>query len=200
MTLMTAPPALADPAAFTPSPTPDDVPALEAEGLYELVGGQLVEKVMGYVANYVAGEVTFHLKLYCRQTNAGHVLPEQSFCCFPHDPDLVRRPDVAFVAAARVPAVFPTGNVPFSPDLAVEVISPTNTVYEVDEKLADYWSAGVRMVWTINPAARLARVHQPRQPILEYAGNDVLRGDPLLAGFELPLTQIWLSPAPAAQP
>ena len=171
-----------------------------SHGLYELVNGVLVEKAMGYVANYVAGEVTLHLKLYCRQANAGHVLPEQSLCCFPHDPDLVRRPDGAFIAAARVPATFPTGNVPFPPDLAVEVISPTNTVYEVDEELADYWSAGVRMVWTINPAARIARVHQPRQPITEYAGDDVLRGDPLLAGFEMPLPQIWPSPSPAVRP
>ena len=181
-------------------PTPDDVPALESRGLFELVDGQLVEKAMAYVANYVAGEVTLYLKLYCRQTNAGHVLPEQSFCCFPHDPDLVRRPDVAFISQARVPAVFPTGNVPFAPDLAVEVISPTNTVYEVDEKLADYWSAGVRMVWTINPAARIARVHQPRQPIVEYGGDDVLRGEPLLSGFEMPLPPIWPSPAPADRP
>ena len=199
MTLMTAPPILADPAEVT-RPTPNDVPALESRGLYELVNGLLVEKAMGYVANYVAGEVTVSLKLHCRETNAGHVLPEQSFRCFPQDPDLVRRPDVAFITAARVPPVFPTGNVPFAPDLAVEVISPTNTVYEVDAKLADYWSAGVRMVWTINPAARIARVHQPRQPIVEYGGDDVLRGDPLLPGFRMPLPPIWPSPAVAAKP
>lgn len=178
--------------------TPADLLDMEGAGLYELVEGHLVEKPMGYLANLVAGNVTLHLKLHCRTNHAGDVLPEQSFECFPHDEDLVRRPDVAFIAAARVPASLPRGHVRFAPDLAVEVISPTNTVLEMDEKLADYWSAGVPMVWIVNPDARLVRVHRPRQPILEYSGDDVLIGDPVLPGFAVPVREFWPAVVPAA--
>ena len=176
--------------------TPADLLDMEGAGLYELVEGRLVEKPMGYLANKVGAKVSSRLVAYSEAGGGGDVLQEQSFQCFPHDDDLVRRPDVAFIAAARVPACLPRGHVRFAPDLAVEVISPTNTVLEMDEKLADYWSAGVPMVWIVNPDARLVRVHRPRQPILEYSGDDVLLGDPVLPGFAVAVREFW----PAAVP
>ncbi len=80
-------------------------------------------------------------------------------------------------------------------------MSPTNTVVDLDEKLDDYRSAGVRMVWVISPEARVVRVHQPGQPIVEVRGDEVLRGDPVLPGFAVAVREFWpATPAGAAGP
>lgn len=107
--------------------TPDDVLKLEDQGLFELVEGRLVEKQMGLVATKTVAEIFFCLMTFAKKTNAGIVVTEQSFRCFPDDPDQMRRPDVAFILAERSAGLGDVGHVPIAPDLVVEVISPNDT-------------------------------------------------------------------------
>jgi Uma2 family endonuclease len=79
--------------------TPDDVLRLEDEGLYELVDGRLIEKPMSELAIKTAGFITVVLGNHVMPNDLGDLYPEQTFQCFPHDPALLRRPDIAFVLA-----------------------------------------------------------------------------------------------------
>jgi len=72
----------------------------------------------------------FHAALsqHVRPRNLGEILPEQTFRCFPRDPEMVRRPDVALILAHRTRGIPPEGHVPIHPDIAVEVVSPTDLI------------------------------------------------------------------------
>jgi Uma2 family endonuclease len=107
--------------------TPDDIDKLEDEGLYELVDGQLIEKPVSELANETAGLILAALVTHAYTRRLGRTIPEQTFKCFPHDPDRIRRPDVAFILAQRAGTRY-SGHVPIAPDIAVEVISPTDLV------------------------------------------------------------------------
>ena len=161
---------------------PEDVLALEAHGLYELVDGVLVEKPMGIEANIVAGLVATEFNLYFRNRAIGHAVPEQTFQCFDHAPGRIRRPDVAVVLLASL-ADLPEGHIRVRPDLAVEVVSPNDEVYELDEKLEDYRLAGVPLVWVLNPQIRKVTVRHADGRILELSDADTLTADPVLPGF-----------------
>src|SRR5438309_2598483 len=143
--------------AAHPRYTPDDVLRLENEGLYELGDGQLVEKPMSSLASETAGIVTARLVSFLSASRGGAVYPEQSFRCFPHDPDLIRRPDIAVVVTSRLSGVPEEGHVPIPPDFVIEVVSPSDLAYEIDDKLAEYRTAGVKLVWVLNPKGRVLR-------------------------------------------
>ena len=103
--------------AFAPQTlhSPDNVLRLPEDGLYELVDGALVEKQMGSEASEVAWIIGSHLFIHISRFGGGKCYPEQAFQCFPNDPALVRRPDLAFVAAHRVADVDKEGNVKIAP-------------------------------------------------------------------------------------
>jgi Uma2 family endonuclease len=119
-------------------------PDLDRDGLFEFVDGQLIEKNLGLESNWIAGQVAFFLQLHLREKgDAGLVILEQTFRCFAGQPDQIRRPDIAFIAAARVPIPWPDGHLSFAPDIAVEVSSPTDLVKNLERKLDEYRSVGV---------------------------------------------------------
>lgn len=104
--------------------------------------------------------------------------------------DIVRAPDVGFIAKARIPADLPDGFVPFAPDLAVEVISPSDDIEEVHRKVAEYLRYGTRMVWLIYPRTESAAIYTPTTfEAIESAG--ALDGGAVLPGFRLPLRQLF---------
>ncbi len=188
--IATAPLPTTGAAAARPPLSPDDLLAMESAGLFELVDGRLVEKRMGYDANWTAGRITTHLSIHLMRTGGGDVLPEQSFRCFV-DPDQVRRPDVAFIAAGRTPDPLPPGHVPVVPDLAVEVVSPNDEVDELELKLADYRSAAIPLVWVLIPAVRLVRVFPRGGPNLQLGVGDTLDGGAVLPGFAVAVADLF---------
>jgi len=167
----------------SPTFTPDDVLRLEEQRLYELVDGHLVEMPMSELANETAGLICAALVMHARPGNLGRVLPEQTFKCFPHEPDRIRRPDVAFIAAGRASDQRHTGHIPVAPDLAVEVISPNDLAYELDEKINDYRLAGVKLVWQVNPELRTIKVHRVDGTITWLFELDTLTGETVLPSF-----------------
>src|SRR5581483_4948528 len=163
--------------------SPEDL--LQMDGLFELAGGRLLEKQMSYSANLTAGNILAALHIYGRRGEVGHVLPEQTFQCFPRNPGDVRRPDVAFILNARIPVPLPMGHVKVVPDLVVEVVSPNDNVYELDDKLADYRSANIPLVWIVNPDVRVVRVYRRNQGIEEFHDEQTLSGGDVLPGFSV---------------
>jgi Uma2 family endonuclease len=176
--------------------TPDDVLELEGDGLYELIDGKQVEKKMSYLSSPAAGLMTAALLPYARPNKLGDVLPKQTFMCFPEDPEKIRRPDVAFVLAQRTPAGPTEGHVNVSPDIAIEVISPSEKIYELDEKLEDYRSAGVKLVWVVNPNSRTIRVHRPDHSVTELLEYEMLHGESVLPEFAVRVSDLLTSKKP----
>lgn len=106
--------------------------------------------------------------------------------------DTVRSPDVAFVRRARVPAGgFGPGWVPLAPDLAVEVLSPSETASDTQEKLADYRAAGTELLWVADPARRLVTVYASDAPTRWLREGEVLEGGAVVPGFALPVTALF---------
>jgi Uma2 family endonuclease len=192
MTLATAPPA-SPPARFTP----DDLLNLPDAVNYELVDGQLVERHMGMESSLVAAIVIGEIRQFLKQQPIGLVFgADASYRCYPDAPDKVRKPDVSFIRNGRLPGDrVPKGHCPIAPDLAVEVVSPNDLAYELDEKVAEYQAAGVPLVWVVNPAIRRVRIHRPATAplgsIAELTANDVITGEDVLPGFRCPVREFF---------
>ncbi|MDP9363937.1 MAG: Uma2 family endonuclease [Chloroflexota bacterium] len=109
-----------------------------------------------------------------------------------HEPDTVVAPDVAFVRAERLPSPSERrGFSPVVPDLAVEVVSPSDRQAKVDEKVALYLAAGVPLLWVAYPRRRVVRVHRPGREPVELGEGDVLDGEDVLPGFRLPVADVF---------
>ena len=166
--------------------TPDDLLRLEDEGLYELVDGKLVEKEMSSLPGRTASRVTTRLVTFVESAKTGdEVYIQSSFQCFSHDPDLVRRPDIAVIVATRLAAVSEEGHIPVAPDLAIEVISPNEKMYHFEEKLADYQKAKIPVIWEVNPKFRFVRIHRLDRNAERLNESDILTADPILPGSVL---------------
>ena len=107
-------------------------------------------------------------------------------------------PDIAFVKMVRIPPEGePTGKWLIAPDLAVEIISPTDAVDDTTRKIREYFSAGVRQVWQISAEFRTVMVYRSPTDIKLLTEEDTLTCDELLPGFALPLRDIFTLPRPA---
>ena len=98
-------------------------------------------------------------------------------------PDTVRAPDVAFVRRERVPTPEPTGFPDLAPDLVIEVLSPGDRPGEILAKVADWLSAGTRLVWVVDSDRRAARVYRQDGTEAIVAGDQVLDGEDVVPGF-----------------
>ena len=151
---------------------------------HELVRGELRTMAPpGAEHGWLSVEVATALQNFVKPRRLGWVLSETGFHIF-QDPDTVRAPDAAFVAAHR----FPEGRLPqnfprLAPDLVVEVLSPGDTRREIEEKVADWLEAGVRLVWVVRPSARTLAVHAPGAASVVLTPDDVLDGAEVLPGF-----------------
>ena len=108
----------------------------------------------------------------------------------------MRGPDVSLVLGATPEdAEEQTGFIPGAPDIAVEVVSPSNTAAEIDRKVAEYLAAGAQRVWVAHPATRRnprrVIVHRADGTTVTYTGDEVITDEELLPGFSLPLSDIF---------
>ncbi|HUR55755.1 MAG TPA: Uma2 family endonuclease [Gemmataceae bacterium] len=157
----------------------------------ELVEGTLVEKPMGTREAFLAGYILELLGPFVRANNLGILTPGDG----PWElvSGLVRLPNVAFLSWGRLPnrevPDEPIGSA--VPDLAIEVLSRGNTPGEMARKRGEYFRAGVRVVWEIDPRARTVRVYTSETAFMDLTATDTLTGDPVLPGFSLPLAQLF---------
>ena len=159
--------------------------------LCELVDGILVEKVMGAYESMLAMEIGRLLKNFVKPRKLGTVLGADGMLRLA--PGLIRIPDVAFLSMEKFPGGrFPKGGAaPLAPDLAVEVLSQSNTVEEMDEKLEDYFNHGARLVWYVNPKSRTIDVYSGVDSHQTCTENDKLDGGEVLPGFELDIRELF---------
>lgn len=161
--------------------------------LCELVEGTLVEKAMGAAESQMAGLLIYHLLGFVLPRRLGVVLGADGALRLA--PGLVRIPDVAFIAFARLPGGrLPAEPIPsLAPDLAVEVLSRSNTPGEMARKLGESFAAGVRLVWIIDPEAKQAQSYTAADRFTIGEADGALDGGEVLPGFALPLGELFAS-------
>lgn len=108
------------------------------------------------------------------------------------NPDTLRAPDLGFVSRERIPeSGRPTGFFPGAPDLAAEVVSPSDSYEEVTEKVLAWLRAGARRVWVLNPRTRTIAVHTPGADVRMLGERDTLDGGDVLPGFACPVAELF---------
>ncbi len=176
--------------------TEADVLEAEAHGdrICELVDGILVEKPLGSYESLLAGKIIHALCSYLESNDLGLVLGEAGMLKVL--PRQVRVPDVSFIGWDRLPGrQLPQERIyALVPDLAVEVLSPGNTEAEMQRKLHEYFSAGVRLVWYIAPETRTARAYTAEDQWQDHGLGDSLSGGDVLPGFLLSLDKLFGGP------
>lgn len=173
--------------------TEEDLVELEAreDRLFELFDGTIVEKPMGWYESLVGVLISSELAIYVRREDLGHVLGADGMLRILQWQ--IREPDVCFISWDRFPADLTreTSAAPIAPDLAVEVLSKTNTVREMERKLREYFEAGVLLVWYIDPVKRTARIFTSPEDVTEIPPDGELTGDPVLPGLRISLEEIF---------
>jgi Uma2 family endonuclease len=174
--------------------TAEDLLRLPDDGFrYELVRGELRQMTpSGYGHGVLVGNLTGPVEQYVRTHQLGQVCGAETGFRIARAPDTVRAPDIAFIRQARRgQEPLPEGFYEGSPDLAVEVLSPSDTVFEVEEKIAEWLRAGCSTVWVINAKRRSVSVHRSGGLVHVLTEADTLDGGELLPGFTLPVAQIF---------
>ena len=166
------------------------------DGRYELVRGEVIELAP---TNDQHGEISVNIgtafNIYSRRRGVGRTRAETGYR-LEQNPDTVRGPDISLVLLPRGSEVTLTRRfVLNAPDIAVEVVSPSNTAAEMERKVGEYLAAGAQRVWVVYPStsstSRRVIIHRPDGTTITYTGDDVIADEELLPGFSLPLSEIF---------
>jgi len=156
----------------------------------DLVRGALVvREPPGLRHGRIAMEIAAALGAHVRAQQLGRVYVESGFK-LASNPDTVRGPDVAFISQSRLPEPEPVGYPDFAPDLVVEILSPTDRPGEVLGRVADWLSAGTRLVWVVDPERRLVRLYRADGTEQIVTADQALQGEDVVPGFGCPLATI----------
>lgn len=166
------------------------------DDLWEQLGETRVEKpAMGMRELYLANELCWVINSFSRPRDLGLAFTEMLFLLTLSTGETrKRRPDVALVSSARVgqPVLSEDEAWEITPDLAVEIISPSNRATDVEIKIREYLDAGVRTVWVIHPMPRTLYVHRA-QGVEFVAPSGVIKGGEVLPGLSIPMSELFAS-------
>ena len=157
----------------------------------ELVRGVLVvREPAGGRHGRVASELSRVIGNHVHAHALGAVYAAETGFTLARRPDTVRAPDVAFVRRERLPDPEPTGFPDLAPDLVVEVLSPGDRAGKILAKVADWLSAGTKLVWVVDPERRLSRVYRSDGSETIVPADGALDGEDVLPAFSCPLASV----------
>jgi Uma2 family endonuclease len=174
--------------------TADELFRMRDDGMRrELVRGEVrTMSPAGSRHGRVGAVILSRLDSHVREHGLGAVYNADTGFRIATDPDTVRAPDVAFVSRARTDEV---GDVeefwPGAPDLAVEVVSPSDAFTDVVEKVSEYLAAGCRMIVVVDPRGRSATVYRPHSDARWLTEDDEIDGGDVVPGWTLPLRELF---------
>ncbi len=157
----------------------------------ELVDGTLVEKAMGWNESEIAILIAGALLAFVKPRKLGKVLGADGMQRMV--PGLIRIPDVSFFARGRL-TKSQHGKMPIAPvsgDLVVEVVSKSNTKREIERKLKEYFAAGSKLAWVVEPKPRTVRVHTAPDDFVVLGQDGWLDGGNVLPGFRLAVRDVF---------
>ena len=157
----------------------------------ELIRGQLVvREPPGTWHGRVAARLTLSLGTFTTQHGLGEVFAQDTGFKIARDPDTVRAPDVAFVLRERLVQIPDEGYADLAPDWVTEILSPSDRPGEVLDKVGQWLSAGVRLVWVIDRGRRQARVYRADGTVTIVEADGMLDGEDVFPGLGCPLGDI----------
>jgi len=161
------------------------------DGLWELIdGAPIAVTPSAGLSSMIASRIAGHVFVYLGRHPIGHQFSSDAGFVLFADQPTVRSPDFAVVLRTRLPEV-PASFVPIPPDLAVEVLSPTDRLSEALSKIAMYLEAGIPLVWLIDPVNRTATIFQQDKVPVTIGADGVLDGEEVLPGFTLSLATLF---------
>ena len=164
----------------------------EGEMQYELVRGQLREVPMaGWQHGWIEMNIILVLGTDPVARTVGRTVSGDTAFVLARGPDTVRIPDVAFVRHERLPPPLVSGRAALAPDLAVEIRSPNDRPGEVQRKVADYFAAGVRLVWLVDPDAQTVEVWTPGGLDRRCTAAETIDGGAVIPGFRCPAARFF---------
>jgi Uma2 family endonuclease len=181
-------------ATLTKPVTADELLAMPDDGYrYELVKGELKRmSPAGDEHGRVGMELAIPLGAHVKKNKLGKLYLAETGFLIRTNPDTVRAPDVAFVRIERIKE--DTGVKGYrigAPDLAVEVVSPGDTVSEVEDKVAEWLEGGARMVWVVSPKLHTVTVYRSLNDIVTLTEKDKLDGADVVPGFQMDVAEIF---------
>jgi Uma2 family endonuclease len=172
--------------------TGDELYAMGDIGPCELVKGTIVRMApTGDTHGACEGNLYYALRSFVNAHPLGNVRVGEVGFYIRRNPDTIRAADVLFISHERYARRSSSGYLDVVPDLVAEILSPHDRWSEVDQKLRDYFSIGVRLVWVVNPASRSVFAYRALTNVHEYAVGDDLPGEDVLPGFVLPVATIF---------
>ncbi len=155
---------------------------------YEYVNGELIPLAPPTLEHgEISMSLTLSLGAYIREKQLGRLYPADTTFNLG---DRVVKPDIAFVSTAQLPENRRQGS-PVPPELAVEVVSPSDSQYKVAEKALAYLNAGTRLVWIIEPVVKTVTVYRSETDIEILTRKDILTGEDVVEGFSCPVAQLF---------
>ena len=160
---------------------------------YELIDGNLVErKSVGARNSYIAGRILSAISVFAEQHALGWTLDADAiYRCF-GPANTGRRCDVSFIRFGRLAGErIPDADIQMAPDLAVEIVSPNDLAYEVNDKVAMYLNAGVKLVWIVYPETRTIEVVRPDGSATRIRHDQDISGEEILPGFKATVARFF---------
>jgi Uma2 family endonuclease len=158
----------------------------------ELVEGEIISmSPASFNHGRFAGNIFGALRDFVVSRHLGVVVTAEAGFHIGHDPDTVRVPDVAFVRAERIPPDGADGFFQGPPDVAVEVVSPSDRASEVRAKAQAWLQAGCQLVWVVDPKPRTVSVYHTGGEVTVLTEADALTGGEVLPGFSAPVKDVF---------
>ena len=175
--------------------TADELLAMPDDGfVYELIKGELIKvsPPPGYEHGLVAMNIGGPLYEYAKKHRLGNVYAAETGYLLEQNPHTVRAADVSFVRRERIEKALPVkGYWLGAPDLAVEVISPSDTVGRIEGKVEQWLESGARLVWVVSPKMRSVTAYRSLTEIVVLTEKDTLDGGEVVPGFHIPVAEIF---------
>ena len=167
--------------------TLEDFLESDLEG-YEYAKGKLIPMAPPTMEHgEISMNISFLLGLHIRENRLGRLYPADTDFKLG---DRLVKPDVAFVSTARLPENRDQASL-IAPDLAVEVVSPSDTFRRVVRKVLDYLEGGTKMVWIVEPGSKTVTVYRSETDIKLLTRNDTLTGEDVVEGFSCQVAQLF---------
>ena len=173
--------------------TPEDLLTLPDYGRFELIDGHLVERKLGAKSSYVATNVLGLVWHFVRSHNLGLVFQADcGYQIFTEEPNRVRFADGSFIRRGTLPEDRPPqGHCRFTPDVVIEAVSPNDTASELEDKIAQWLGAGVRLVWMLYPETQRVQVHRADGTVTKLQAAEQLVGEDVVPGFQCQVAEVF---------
>jgi Uma2 family endonuclease len=162
---------------------------------YELIDGVLAPFHGGALASSVSVQIVCSLGDWVKATGYGRTLgPKTTYACFPGRPNLVRRSSLSVVRYGRLPnnQLPRHGPITVEPDVVIDVMTPRHGYEEVEQKVADFRAAGVRLIWVVSPGSRTVVVRRLDGTCAEVGEAGELSGEDVIPGFTCKVAELFV--------